>query len=215
MSPKPADRIAKLRRELEDANYRYYVLDDPSVTDAAFDKLLNELKALEKEHPELVTPESPTQRVAGEVRASISKVRHEARMFSLDNAYSTEDMGEFHRRIVDGLKDGDIPAFTVEPKLDGASIEVVYRDGRLAQASTRGDGVEGELHGSSIGSARAKNTCLFQRLGDLRQCRLHVRLPAHPPLSLPYRSLRMASTATMRCPIHRMTGTAIELPSAL
>ena len=140
----PAARHEKLVREIEAHNYRYYVLDDPSLTDAAFDKLLIELKALEKQHPELITPESPTQRVAGQARASISKIRHEARMFSLDNAYSADDMTEFHRRIVDGLKDGDVPAFTVEPKLDGASIEVVYREGRLAQASTRGDGVEGE-----------------------------------------------------------------------
>src|SRR5690349_12992123 len=105
---------------------------------------MRELRALEKEHPELATPESPTHRVGGEARPFVTKVRREVRMFSLDNAYSADEMKEFHRRVGEGLRDGDVPAFCVEPKLDGASIEVVYDGGRLVSASTRGDGVEGE-----------------------------------------------------------------------
>lgn len=139
-----AERHARLVRELEAHEYRYYVLDDPVVTDAQFDALMQELRALEAEHPALVTADSPTQRVGGEARPFITKIRREHRMFSLDNAYSTEDMLEFHRRVVEGLRDGDVPAFTVEPKLDGASIEVIYDGGRLVQATTRGDGAEGE-----------------------------------------------------------------------
>jgi DNA ligase (NAD+) len=140
----PAERHAKLVREIDAHNYRYYVLDDPSVSDAAFDGLLRELRALEKEHPELVTPNSPTQRVGGEARTKVAQVRHEVRMMSLDNAYSADELAEFHRRIRDGLPDGEVPRFCVEPKLDGASIEVIYEHGHLVQASTRGDGETGE-----------------------------------------------------------------------
>jgi DNA ligase (NAD+) len=141
---KRASEHARLVRELEAHEYRYYVLDDPVVTDAEFDVLMQKLRALEAEHPELVTADSPTQRVGGEARPFITKVRREHRMFSLDNAYSPEDMLEFHRRVAGGLRDGDVPMFAVEPKLDGASIEVIYDGGRLVQATTRGDGAEGE-----------------------------------------------------------------------
>jgi DNA ligase (NAD+) len=135
---------AQLVREIEAHEHRYYVLDDPVITDAEFDVLLRKLRALEAEHPELVTADSPTQRVGGVARPFITKIRREHRMFSLDNAYSAADMLEFHRRVIDGLRDGDTACFTVEPKLDGASIEVIYDGGRLVQATTRGDGAEGE-----------------------------------------------------------------------
>src|SRR5262249_40306579 len=139
-----AARHAELVREIEAANYRYYVLDDPALTDAQFDALLRELRAIEAEHPALVTPLSPTQRVAGEARQGVAKVTHAVRMFSLDNAYSLDEMKEFARRVDDGLPTGVSPTFTIEPKLDGASVEVIYEGGHLVQASTRGDGVIGE-----------------------------------------------------------------------
>ncbi len=139
-----AERHAALVREIEAHNYRYYVLDDASVTDAAFDKLVKELRALEAEHPELVTADSPTMRVGGEPRAAATKVKHKERMFSLDNAYGAEDMGEFWRRVGEGLPDSETPRFCVEPKLDGGSVEAIYEGGRLVQASTRGDGETGE-----------------------------------------------------------------------
>ena len=140
----PAERHAKLVREIDAHNYRYYVLDDPSVTDADFDKLLRDLRALEAKHPELVTRNSPTQRVGGEARTRVVQIKHEVRMMSLDNAYSAEELAEFYRRIGDGLPDGEVPQFCVEPKLDGASVEVVYEGGHLVRASTRGDGETGE-----------------------------------------------------------------------
>ncbi|HEY8078070.1 MAG TPA: hypothetical protein VIF62_28280, partial [Labilithrix sp.] len=140
----PSERHKKLVREIEAHNYRYYVLDDPSITDADFDALLRDLKALEKEHPELQTPESPTQRVSGEARPYVTKVKREHRMYSLDNAYSPADMAEFHRRVDQGLPTGETATYCIEPKLDGASIEVVFEAGRLALATTRGDGAEGE-----------------------------------------------------------------------
>jgi DNA ligase (NAD+) len=142
--PTAAERHATLVREIDKHNYRYYVLDDASLTDAEFDKLIRELRAIEEKNPELVTPDSPTQRVAGAPREGTVKITHSERMFSLDNAYSADDLAEFHRRVEGGLSDGTEVTFTIEPKLDGGSIEVVYENGRLVQASTRGDGETGE-----------------------------------------------------------------------
>ncbi len=144
MATRVRSRHDELVRELQAHDYRYYVLDDPVVSDAEYDALMRELRALEAEHPDLVTPDSPTQRVAGEARPNVVKVRREHRMFSLDNAYSPADMLEFHRRVDEGLPTGEMAVFAVEPKLDGASVEVVYEGGKLVQASTRGDGAEGE-----------------------------------------------------------------------
>jgi len=140
----PAERHAKLVREIDAHTYRYYVLDDPSVTDADFDRLMRALRDLEAAHPEFATRNSPTQRVGGEARTSVVQVKREVRMMSLDNAYSPDELAEFQRRIRDGLPDGEVPRFCVEPKLDGASIEVIYEGGHLMQASTRGDGATGE-----------------------------------------------------------------------
>jgi DNA ligase (NAD+) len=139
-----ARRHADLVREIDAHNYRYYVLDDPIVTDADFDRLLRELRALEEAHPELATADSPTKRVGGEARTSVAQVRHAARMLSLDNAYTEEELLEFRRRVVDGLPEAEVPRFCIEPKLDGASVEAIYEGGRLVQASTRGDGETGE-----------------------------------------------------------------------
>jgi DNA ligase (NAD+) len=139
-STTPAERHAALVRELRAHDYRYYVLDDPQVTDAGYDARMRELKALEAEHPELSTDDSPTRRVGGEARTDVVKVKRPQKMFSLDNAYSEEDVAEFLKRVRTGLPDREIPRFVVEPKLDGASIEVVYEGGKLVQASTRGDG---------------------------------------------------------------------------
>jgi DNA ligase (NAD+) len=140
----PAERHAQLAREIDAHNYRYYVLDDPSVPDAEFDALLRKLRELEHAHPELRTADSPTQRVGGEARTAATSVKHAVRMMSLDNAYTPEELAEFHQRVVDGLPDGEVPRFCIEPKLDGASLEIVYEGGRLVQASTRGDGETGE-----------------------------------------------------------------------
>jgi DNA ligase (NAD+) len=140
----PRERHARLVSEIESHNYRYYVLDDPIVTDAEFDRLLRDLRELEARHPELSTPDSPTQRVGGQPRTTVAQARHGTRMLSLDNAYSKEDIGEFFRRVREGLPTGEEARYCVEPKLDGASVEVVYEKGRLARALTRGDGETGE-----------------------------------------------------------------------
>jgi DNA ligase (NAD+) len=140
----PVRRHAELVREIEAHNYRYYVLDDSVVTDAEFDRLMHELRDVERTHPELATADSPSQRVSGEPRTAVAQVKHVVRMLSLDNAYAPEELDEFHRRVITGLPDRETPRFCVEPKLDGAGVEAAYDGGRFVAASTRGDGEAGE-----------------------------------------------------------------------
>jgi DNA ligase (NAD+) len=151
----PAERHAKLVQEIEAHNYRYFVLDDPIIGDADFDRLIRELRAVETEHPELATADSPTQRVGGQARTSAVQVKHSVRMLSLDNGYSDEELRDFHGRVVDGLPHGQVPLFCVEPKLDGASVEIEYDGGRLVQASTRGDGETGEEITANVRTIRS------------------------------------------------------------
>jgi len=125
-------------------DHRYYVLDDPQISDREYDALYAELRELEAAHPELATPDSPTQRVGAAPRSDLKTVPHVVPMTSLDNTYGTEDVADFVRRVRDGLPASATPAFCVEPKLDGASIEILYRNGRLSSGSTRGDGLTGE-----------------------------------------------------------------------
>jgi len=136
-------RIAALREQLRHHNYRYYVLDDPEVPDAEYDKLMRELQALEKEHPELVTPDSPTQRVGAAPVAAFDEVRHAVPMLSLENAFLPEDVQEFDRRIRERLEVKGVD-YTAEPKLDGLAISLRYEDGMLVRGATRGDGSTGE-----------------------------------------------------------------------
>jgi DNA ligase (NAD+) len=148
-------RHEALCRELEGHNHRYYVLDQPSVSDAEYDRLFRELRALESEHPELVTPASPSQRIGAAPREGFVKVRRAVRMYSLDNAYSEADLGEFDRRVRDGLSAAGSVVYAAEPKLDGASLEVVYENGQLLLASTRGDGETGEDVTANVRTIRA------------------------------------------------------------
>ncbi len=143
MTPTPAARIADLRRQLEDANYRYYVLDEPSIPDAEYDRLLRELEALEAAHPALVTADSPTQRVGNAPAGKFAEVRHAIPMLSLGNAFSDEEVQDFVRRIADRLKRPAL-RFSAEPKLDGLAISLRYEGGAFVQGATRGDGATGE-----------------------------------------------------------------------
>lgn len=140
----PKARHQELVRQLEAHNHSYYVLDAPSVSDAEYDKLYRELRALEESHPELQSPSSPTQRVGGAPREGFVKVTHAHRMYSLDNAYSFDDLASFDRRVREGLRDSDVVEYVCEPKIDGASLEVIYENGLLHLAATRGDGTTGE-----------------------------------------------------------------------
>jgi DNA ligase (NAD+) len=138
------ERHDALVREIRVHDYRYHVLDDPIISDRDYDALYAELKELEQVHPELASEDSPTRRVGHEPRGELRNVPHVLPMMSLDNTYNLEELSEFLRRVEGGLPEGQRACFCVEPKLDGASIEVLYRDGKLVQGSTRGDGVTGE-----------------------------------------------------------------------
>jgi len=144
----PAERAAELREQLAYHNHRYYVLDDPEIGDDAYDALLDELRALEREHPELVTPDSPTQRVGGEPVSKLEKVTHLQPMLSLANARSEEELRAWVERMRNHLAREGIedPAFefVCEPKIDGLAISLVYRDGVLERGATRGNGIVGE-----------------------------------------------------------------------
>jgi len=157
-----AERIAELRSEIDAHNYRYYVLDEPSVPDAEYDRLFNELKALEAEHPELVTPDSPTQRVGGAALAAFGQVRHEVPMLSLGNAFEEQDLIDFDRRAREGL---DLPTgdlfgagaeleYSCEPKLDGLAVSLLYENGQLVRGATRGDGSTGEDISANVRTVR-------------------------------------------------------------
>ncbi len=157
----PAQAAARLRAEIEQHNVRYYVYDDPSISDAEYDGLMRELQALEAEHPELVTPESPTQRVGAAPVSAFGSVRHVVPMLSLGNAFDEEDVLAFDRRVTDTLRGAGLlgPAqeadYFCELKLDGLAISLRYENGRLVQAATRGDGQTGEDVTSNIRTIKA------------------------------------------------------------
>lgn len=157
-----AQRIQALRAELDEHNYRYYVLDEPSVPDAEYDRLFRELQALEAEHPELVTPDSPTQRVGGAALSAFGEVRHEVPMLSLGNAFEEEDLLAFDRSVQSGLglSGGDLfgggaaVEYSCEPKLDGLAVSLLYRNGVLERGATRGDGTTGEDISANVRTIR-------------------------------------------------------------
>lgn len=138
-----AERAAALRREIEHHAYRYYALDAPEISDPAYDALVRELEEIEHTHPELVTPDSPTQRVGAPPSETFAPVRHAHRMYSLDNAMSLEELDAWFDRLGPDVLDRGC-AFVAELKIDGSALALTYRDGRLIRAATRGDGVTGE-----------------------------------------------------------------------
>ncbi|MFA6037111.1 MAG: NAD-dependent DNA ligase LigA [Legionellales bacterium] len=137
------EKIIALRNRLEDYNYRYYVLDNPSVPDSEYDRLFQELKTLETNHPEYISPDSPTQRVGAQPLDAFNEVQHKQAMLSLDNAFSEEDLFAFNKRICERLNVDKVSYFC-EPKLDGLAINLLYENGQLVLAATRGDGQNGE-----------------------------------------------------------------------
>jgi len=150
-----AERYRALLREIRDHDYRYYVLDDPTVSDFEYDALYRRLVEFETAHPEIVADDSPTQRVGGLPRTGLTQVTHAVPMTSLDNTYSEVELREFIRRVTEGLPAAQALQFCVEPKLDGASVELVYQQGRFVQGSTRGDGTVGEDITENLKTIRA------------------------------------------------------------
>ena len=138
------DRIDEIRKILERYNYEYYVLDNPSVPDSEYDRLMNELISLEKEHPEFISPLSPTQRVGGKVLSSFEKIKHKRMMLSLANAFNEKDIRDFDRKVREVLHVDDVE-YMCEMKIDGLAMSLDFVDGELNYAATRGDGNEGEI----------------------------------------------------------------------
>ncbi|BCB72954.1 MULTISPECIES: NAD-dependent DNA ligase LigA [Halomonadaceae] len=154
--PTLLEEISQLRADLDDANYRYYVLDEPTLTDADYDRKLQRLKQLEGEHPELISPDSPTQRVGAAPAEGFPEVAHAIPMLSLDNAFSRDDIVAFAERVAERLEcQSEEIEFSCEPKLDGAAVSLVYEQGVLVSGATRGDGRTGEGITSNLRTLRS------------------------------------------------------------
>ena len=151
----PAARIERLRQDIRRHEELYYVQASPEISDAEFDALMNELKSLEQAHPDLLTPDSPTQRVGGRPAEGFATVEHIQPMLSLDNAYDEDDLRAFDERVRKGLELETSPAYVAELKIDGLSIALTYEDGRLVRGATRGDGVRGEDVTHNVRTVRA------------------------------------------------------------
>jgi DNA ligase (NAD+) len=175
--PSPSSRITALRDQIRHHEERYYVHDDPEISDADFDSLMNELTALEREHPELVTPDSPTQRVGGRPVEGFETVEHAAPMLSLDNAYNEAELRAFDDRVRKVLGGTASVRYVAELKIDGLSIALTYVDGRLTRGATRGDGVRGEDVTSNVRTIRAIPLGLRDAPAGTLEVRGEVYLP--------------------------------------
>ncbi|WP_260291740.1 NAD-dependent DNA ligase LigA [Sedimenticola hydrogenitrophicus] len=175
-----SQRAAELREQLDLHNYRYYVLDDPLIPDSDYDRLMRELQSLEQQHPELIVPDSPTQRVGAEPLGSFGEVRHRVPMLSLDNAFSDAEMVDFDRRVRERLGAHDPIRYAAEPKLDGLAISLRYESGLLVQAATRGDGSRGEDVTQNV---RTIPSVPLRLLGDDWPAVLEVRGEIYMPLA--------------------------------
>ena len=169
-------KIASLRTELQDHNYRYYVLDSPTISDFEFDMKLKELQDLEILHPEYFDPNSPTVRVGGEVTKNFNTVVHDHRMYSLDNSYSREELLEWEGRIRRILGDVEVE-YTCELKYDGASISITYENGQIKRAVTRGDGIQGDDVTTNVKTIRSVPLKLKGEYPDRFDIRGEIILP--------------------------------------
>ena len=168
-------RLQALRQELQLHAHRYYVLDDPILADAEYDRLFQELVALEQQHPELVTPDSPSQRVGGAPLAQFATVAHSVPMLSLENAFGADDLVDFEERLFRFLQSREPIAYMTEPKLDGLAVELVYEDGLFTLGSTRGDGLVGEEITQNLKTIPTIPLRLSTRDGETAPARLEVR----------------------------------------
>ena len=172
----PAHRIEDLRRRIDDANHRYYVLDEPSIPDAEYDRLMRELEALEAEHPDLADPDSPTQRVGNLPSGKFAVVRHSIPMLSLSNAFDDGEVTDFVARISKETGDAE-PAFSAEPKLDGLAISLRYERGRFVRGATRGDGASGEDVTANLRTVRSVPLRLRGKPPEVLEVRGEVYMP--------------------------------------
>src|SRR5262252_4723013 len=174
----PAERIFELRQLIRHNEEQYYIHNAPEVSDEEFDKLLHELERLEADNPDLVTVDSPTQRVGGRLVAGFADVAHKVPMLSLDNAYSEDELRAFDERVRKGAGLGDAKvAYVAEMKIDGLSIALTYEDGRLVRGATRGDGTRGEDVTMNVRTIRAIPLKLRHTVDGLVEIRGEVYLP--------------------------------------
>lgn len=150
-----AQRAATLREQINHYNYLYYVADNPEVPDAEYDRLFRELQQLEQDNPELLTSDSPTQRVGGQPLDKFDEVEHALPMLSLDNVFDQEELSAFDKRVREWLNSDQPKTYAAEPKLDGLAISIRYENGVLVQAATRGDGARGEDVTSNVRTIRS------------------------------------------------------------
>lgn len=176
--PSVQEQIEALRTQIRHHNHLYYVLDDPQTPDAAYDRLFRELQALEAEHPEFISSDSPTQRVGGAALSEFGSVRHELPMLSLANGFSEAELDNFDRRIHERLKDETEIEYVAEPKLDGLAISLLYENGVLVRAATRGDGETGE---DVTANVRTIQSIPLRLLGEDYPTRLEVRGEIYMP----------------------------------
>ena len=165
-------QLTELRTTLRHHEYLYHVMDAPEVPDAEYDRLLRELRELEAQHPDLITPDSPTQRVGAAPLSAFTQIRHEVPMLSLDNVFDEESFLAFNKRVQDRLKSTDALSYCCELKLDGLAVSILYENGVLIRAATRGDGTTGEDITSNVRTIRAIPLKLH---GDNIPARLEVR----------------------------------------
>src|SRR5690554_1587584 len=201
-------QIAKLREQLEEWSYQYYALGNSEVPDAEYDRWFRELEALEAKHPELITSDSPTQRVGAAPLESFQQVAHQVPMLSLGNAFDEQEVRDFHRRICELLDTSEPITYVAEPKLDGLAVSLIYRDGTLAQALTRGDGHTGEditqnvrtiksvplrLRGAAPGVVEVRGEVVMQHAGfeRLNEQQIEAGLP-------PFANPRNAAAGSLR-----------------
>jgi len=176
-SPTAAGRAAALRDEINGHDYRYYVLNEPAVPDAEYDRLMKELREIEAANPDLVTPDSPTQRVAGTAAAEFAEARHAIPMLSLENGFADEDLVDFDRKVRERLGSEGPIDYSATPKLDGLAISVMYRDGLYHRAATRGDGVTGEDVTANVATIRSVPRKLRGKSPAVLEVRGEVFLP--------------------------------------
>ena len=172
MSKKNQHHIQALRSQIRTYDYQYYVLDDPTVPDAEYDRLMRELITLESQYPDLISEDSPTQRVSGEPIEHFRQIKHKLPMLSLSNVFSKEELVAFDKRVKDRLKDNSSIFYNAEPKLDGLAVSLLYENGQLTQAATRGDGTTGEDITENV---RTIKTVPLQLLGKRLPEMLEVR----------------------------------------
>jgi len=173
-----AEQIERLREQLREHNHRYYVLDDPSISDAEYDAMLRQLQQLEQDHPDLIDPDSPTQRVGSTPSSAFAEVSHSTPMLSLANGFDNEEIARFDQRIRKAL-DNDRIDYVAEPKLDGLAISIVYRDGQYLRAATRGDGQSGEEVTANVRTIKAVPLQLRQPVAGEIEVRGEVYMPRH------------------------------------